>query len=67
MYNQYTHLGMMHKVLGTHLLASAWGELGSTSSCLSVWCGLRQMRISSGVKILRIVSDDMCRRYGRHF
>ena len=42
MYNQYTHLGMMHKVLGTHLLASAWGELGSfwvdqqLSQCL-VW------------------------------
>ena len=65
-FGQCAPLGMMHNVPGTRLLASAWGigSFGWTSSCLSVWCGLKQVRISSAVRILRIVSD-MCRTYGR--
>ena len=46
------------------LCMGGMGSFGWTSSCLSVWCGLKQVRISSGVKILRIVSD-MCHTYGR--
>ena len=56
----------MHQVLGTQtpgLWMGGWGLLGGPAAD-SVSYGLKQVRISSGIRILRIVSD-ICPTYGR--